>query len=82
MVVESKATAEQDQGEVSDKKLRAAERKQQRAEKFAKYDDQLTKIRALGLKTTARHVRLLEKFNGNVDQVIATIASKKTAKLA
>lgn len=79
IVVDDKPAIVQEEVAIVDKKARSIERKQKRAEKFAKYDAQLAHIKSLGVKTTARHVRLLEKFEGNVDQVIAFVNTKKNA---
>jgi len=82
IVVDDILTSAQEEVAIVDKKARSIERKQRRAEKLAKYDAQLSQIKSLGMKATGRHVRLLEKFNGNVDQVIAIVNKKNAARLA
>jgi hypothetical protein len=82
IVVDDNLTSAQEDVAIVDKKARSIERKQRRAEKLAKYDAQLSQIKSLGMKATGRHVRLLEKFEGNVDQVVAFVNKKNAARLA
>jgi hypothetical protein len=82
IVADDNLTSAQEDVAIVDKKAISIERKQRRAEKLAKYDAQLSQIKSLGMKATGRHVRLLEKFEGNVDQVVAFVNKKNAARLA